>query len=136
VFRCKENTGLSALFTTLLHHHIRIADALHSINSHWEDEKLFQEAKRIVIAEIQHITLTEFLPVVLGVKAISIFGLKPAQQFYMGYSTKESAEIFNEVATAVLPAFATMVSVESVSNDFTFTRIRSICESIVMDTAF
>ena len=43
-----------------------MAKALSRLNSHWNDETLFQEAKRIVIAEYQHIVFKEWLPLVLG----------------------------------------------------------------------
>lgn len=49
-----------------LHLHNYFADGLAAINSHWNDERLFQEARRIAIAVYQHITYNEWIPLFLG----------------------------------------------------------------------
>jgi len=55
--------------------HNTVATKLAQVNPHWDDEILFQEARHITIAMIQHVTFNEFLPVVLGKDMISKFNL-------------------------------------------------------------
>lgn len=64
--RVNEHIGLAALQTLWAREHNRLAETLQLLNPHWPDEVLFQEARKIVIAQIQYITYTEFLPLILG----------------------------------------------------------------------
>lgn len=64
--RTNQNPGLATIQIILLREHNRIADTLQHLNPHWDDELTFQEARRINIAQHQHISYYEWLPIFLG----------------------------------------------------------------------
>ncbi|XP_063223065.1 uncharacterized protein LOC134531301 [Bacillus rossius redtenbacheri] len=101
--RANEHVGLAALHTLWLREHNRLALELKTRNPHWDDETLFQEARRIVAAEIQHITYSEFLPAVLGQMTMDQYGLRPqASGFFTGYDIDANPGVANSVAAAAL----------------------------------
>lgn len=73
--RVNEQLVLTCMHTLMAREHNRLAHGLAQINPHWDDETLYQEARRIVIAEIQHVTYNEFLPIILGKEVMEKFGL-------------------------------------------------------------
>jgi len=66
--RVNEQIDLALIHTVWLREHNRIAFELSRLNPRWSDEAVFQETRRILIAQIQHITYNEFLPIILGME--------------------------------------------------------------------
>lgn len=64
--RTNENPGIAMLHIVLMREHNRIANVLQQVNSHWTDGIIFEEARRINIAQYQHISYYKWMPLVLG----------------------------------------------------------------------
>lgn len=54
------------MHTVWMREHNRISDYFIKLNKNWDDDRLYEEARRITIAQLQHITYNEFLPLLLG----------------------------------------------------------------------
>ncbi|GFR28163.1 peroxidasin [Trichonephila clavata] len=92
---------LMAMHTLWYREHNRIAEELHEINPQWSDETLFQEARKILIAELQHITYNEFLPVLLGEEALNLFQLNiEPDEYYDGYDETVNPSVLNVFGSA------------------------------------
>lgn len=100
--RANEQIQLTTMHTLFLREHNRIARELSYLNPHWDDEYIFQETRKIVVAEMQHITFNEFLPLVIGKEKIYEYGLELEHpgQYYQGYDSKINAGIRVEFQAA------------------------------------
>ena len=99
--RVNEHPGLTVMHTLLVREHNHIAEKLAKLNPHWDSDKCFEETRRIVAAQIQHITYNEFLPRVLGLNSLKSFDLElETNGYYYRYDSECSAASFNEFATA------------------------------------
>ncbi|CAH1129175.1 unnamed protein product [Ceutorhynchus assimilis] len=99
--RASEQPGLTMIHTTYLREHNRVMEALQRVNPHWDDNKIFEQARRIVVAGFQHTTYNEFLPRLLGWNAINLYGLKLLPQgYYKEYNPSCNPSIFTEFAAA------------------------------------
>ena len=64
--RVNEQVVLTVMHTIFLQGHNRIARQLRALNPEWDDERIYQEARKIVGAIAQVITYQEYLPEILG----------------------------------------------------------------------
>ncbi|XP_029047314.2 peroxidase [Osmia bicornis bicornis] len=109
--RVNQNTQLTVLQIILLREHNRIADALAHLNPHWTDETIFQETRRITIAEHQHISYYEWLPIFLGTEAT--YGNKilyDTKDYVNDYDPNVDPSILNEHSTAAFRYFHSLVA--------------------------
>lgn len=99
--RANENLHLTTMHLLWARQHNRIADTLAGINPHWDDEKLYQESRRVLSAQLQHITYNEFLPIIIGENATVSHKLRPLTSGYRkDYNPKVNPAIANEFAAA------------------------------------
>ena len=86
--RVNENLGLSSIQTLFLREHNRIAQALSNINPQWSDDRLFSEARKILIGVYQHVVFSEWLPSIIGWNTAGAFDLAPlnSNKYYGGYN--------------------------------------------------
>lgn len=89
--RANENFALTSLHTLFVREHNRLVDDLAQTHPEYDAETLYQEAKLLNEAMVQHITYDEFLPILLGEDAL------PA---YHGYDPNADPSISNLFSAA------------------------------------
>ncbi|RNA08496.1 chorion peroxidase [Brachionus plicatilis] len=89
--RTSENLALVSMHTLFLREHNRVAKILAILNPSWNDEKLYQETRNIVIAILQHIIYNEWLPMVIGDNSLSPDLTKT--EYYSGYDSNVKLEL-------------------------------------------
>lgn len=99
--RANEHVGLTAMHTLFVREHNRLCEELAVSNPLWDDEQIYQRARKIVGAQMQVITYREFLPALLGPAAPAAAG---------AYDTNINASIANEFSAALFRVGHTMLS--------------------------
>ncbi|XP_045767254.1 chorion peroxidase [Maniola jurtina] len=106
-FESGDNHGNQVISLTVLHtiwtrEHNRIARALSALNSGWDEDTVFWETRRIVLAEYQHIIYNEWLPLLLGPKTMQMFGLTPSPGYALAYDPTVNPSLAAEFAAAAM----------------------------------
>lgn len=99
--RASENVALTAMHTLFVREHNRLVDKFKLSQPAWDDETLYQEAKKVVEAQMQAITFNEFLPRLIGKDALSD---------YQGYRADVDPQISVIFSTAAYRFGHTMLS--------------------------
>ena len=86
--RVDENIALYSMHTIWIREHNRVATSLKTQHPNWAGETLFQETRKIVVAEWQHIVFTEWVPKVIDIGS------------YQGYDAGLDPSIINAFSTA------------------------------------
>jgi len=100
--RANEQVGLTAMHTLFVREHNRWADRLSAQNPGWNDETVYQTARKIVGAQIQKITYEDWLPSMMG-------GTLDA---YAGYDDTVDASMSSAFSTAAFRFGHTMLNAE------------------------
>ncbi|XP_050449274.1 chorion peroxidase [Cataglyphis hispanica] len=128
--RANENLHLTTMHLLWARQHNRIADELSKVNPAWSDEVLFQETRRIVGAQLQHITYREFLPIIVGNEMMKKYDLKPLgsgykKQTYDPNDLENDPTIANHFASAafrfahtLLPGLMRMTDAEKGTSSY------------------
>ena len=93
-YRANEQLGLLAMHNLWIRQHNTLVDKLKRVNPHWHSEQLFQEARKIVGAQMQVITFESWLPKILGPVGMEMLGK------YSKYEPNVDSTVSNEFATA------------------------------------
>ncbi|KAK6307082.1 hypothetical protein J4Q44_G00222300 [Coregonus suidteri] len=102
--RANEQLGLTAMHTVWFREHNRVATELLRLNPHWDGDTIYHEARKIVGAQMQHITYNHWLPKVLGDAGMKLMG------DYRGYNPNINAGILNAFATAAFRFGHTLIN--------------------------
>ena len=115
--RANEQTGLTVMHTLWMREHNRIARKLAEINRCWDDETLYQEARKIVGGQMQAITFKQFLPILFGSHMATYIPR------YRGYNPFVDATIPNSFATAAFRFGHSLIRAQLLRLDKNFRRI-------------
>ncbi|XP_026969682.1 peroxidasin homolog isoform X4 [Sagmatias obliquidens] len=102
--RANEQLGLTSMHTLWFREHNRVAAELLALNPHWDGDTVYHEARKVVGAQVQHITYRHWLPKVLGEVGMKMLGE------YRGYDPGANAGISNAFATAAFRFGHTLVN--------------------------
>ncbi|GBP26022.1 Peroxidase [Eumeta japonica] len=93
--RANMHPWLSSLHTVWVREHNRVAREFARLNPTWTNERLYHEARRVVLAQLQHITYKHWLPALTGKAFDELY-----DSYDIGYNSDIDPTVTNSFATA------------------------------------
>ena len=113
-FRAGVTPQITTFHVVFQREHNRIASKLSELNPSWNNDKLYEEARKINIAVYQHIVYKEYLPATIGNEAMSALGLEVKTDnidpFFNGYNPNVLGGVTNDFNAAALRFGHSMIS--------------------------
>lgn len=100
--RGNQNPFIASLTTVLLRRHNQHAMGLAAANPHWDDERLFQEARRLLIAEVTRIHYGEYVGLILGERLMRYFHLDVRTKGFTKYNAHVEPSTIQAVGVAAM----------------------------------
>lgn len=110
--RLNQSPDLSILHIFFIREHNRLADILYKLNLNWSDEKIFQEARRVNIAQYQYIVYYEWLPEFLGEEQMMESKLiyhKKGAEYVNDYDPNINAAALNEHSASAFRYYHSLI---------------------------
>lgn len=110
--RLNQSPHLTIIHILFIREHNRLARALAALNPHWDDEKLFQEARKINIAQHQYISYYEWLTIFLGTQNMLNNGIIKhfsGDEYVNDYDPSAEPTAFNEFSNAAFRFFHSQI---------------------------
>ncbi|XP_050400825.1 chorion peroxidase [Patella vulgata] len=132
--------GLTALHTTFVRLHNTIVQKLDD-NTDWDDERLYQETRKIVGAILQRITYLEFLPEIFNKRTLRKYKLKDGNYKYNINIDPSIASVFATAAFrfghSLIPNFLVIDGEKVLSRKlfnnpkFVFEKLKALVKSVL-----
>ncbi|XP_048007115.1 peroxidase-like isoform X1 [Leguminivora glycinivorella] len=121
--RVNMHPWLTSMYALWMREHNRVARALAALNPAWSSDRLYHEARRIVVAEMQHITYAHWLPALTGKAFDELY-----DSYDTGYNSDVNPTVSNSFATAAFHFVHTMldqdIELVDASDDVTSHRLK------------
>ncbi|XP_041787603.1 peroxidase-like [Anopheles merus] len=111
--RSNQSPHLTLLHQAFHLEHNRLARELADLNAGWDDETVFQQARKLNIAQYQRIVYYEWLPIYLGAENMRAAGVLPALElpdFADDYESSVDPTVSNAFATAAFRFFHNLIA--------------------------
>ncbi|CAB3405165.1 unnamed protein product [Caenorhabditis bovis] len=98
--RNSQQTLLIAVHSIFHREHDRVSTILKNLNEKWDDERIYQETRKLISAEFAHVVYNQYLPIIVGQNMMDEYELRPLKNGYFDGYEECDASILQPFAAA------------------------------------